>query len=277
MPADPPRIALVLLLAAGAAPAEDGPLYDSMADTVFDLVRSDDPTAFVCLDHDGRAMRRIWDKRIDGEPTVEAHTYTARFADGLTTQVNVNPEFGSEEAARAEAETMMEALGRLPTRMREGVGRFGIHDGTPTFSAGPRGGGEGPRGERGRIIAYAGRARERAAKDGLEETLFHEAVHATLDAEWADAPEWRAAQEADGRFLTAYGAENPGSEDLADTAPFAHALMRHPGRVPPVDTADIRAAIPHRLAVLERILPPDEPAFRQVAEPEGCAEGTRLD
>ena len=268
--------ALALLLTAGEAAAEEGPLYDSMADTVFDLLRSDDPTAFVCLDHDGRATRRIWDKRVDDEPTVKAYVYTAGFADGLTTQVNVNPEFGSEEAARAEAETMMEALGRIPTRMREGVGRFGIHDGMPTFSAGPRGVSAGPQGERGRIIAYAGRGRQRAAEDGLEETMFHEAVHATLDAEWAVSPEWRAAQEADGRFLTAYGEANPEDEDLADTAPFAHALARHPERIPPVDAADIRAAIPNRLALLAGILPPDEPHFRRVAAPEGCAAGTAL-
>ena len=271
------RPVVAVLLAAGAASAQDGPLYGSMTDTVFDLIRSDDPTAFVCLEYDGRAARQIWDKRIDDEPTVEAHTYTARFADGLTTQVNVNPEFGSEEAARAEAEILMKALGRIPTRMREGVGRFGIHDGTPTFSAGPRGGGMGPEGERGRIIGYAERGRQRIAEGKLEETMFHEAVHATLDAEWAETPEWRAAQEADGRFLTAYGEANPQGEDLADTAPFAHALMHHPERVPPVDTQDIRAAIPNRLALLEEILPPDEPVFRQVAEPEGCAEGAVLD
>ena len=270
------RAALLCVLAAGAGPASAEPIYDSMAGTVFDLIEAGDPTAFVCIEHDGRADRRIWDKRVDGEPTVAAYAYTARFADGLTMQVNVNPEFGSEAAARAEAVIHMEALGRLPTRMREGVGRFGIHDGTPTFSAGPRGGGMGPAGERGRIIAYAARTRARAAEDGLEETLFHEAVHATLDADWAGSPEWRAAQRADGRFLTAYGEADPQGEDLADTVPFAFALMRHPDRIPPADTRDIRAAIPNRLAVLAEILPPDEPLFRRLAEPAGCAEGAVL-
>ena len=176
--------ALVVLLAACAAAevapvgrAGADPIYASMADTAFDLIETSDPTAFVCLDYDGRVPRAIWDKRVDSEPTVEAYAHTARFADGLTTQVAVNPEFGSEAAARAEAVYHMTALGRIPTRLREGVGRFGIHDGTPTFSAGPLGGGTGPRGERGRIIAYAERARMRAARDGLEETMFHEAVH----------------------------------------------------------------------------------------------------
>ena len=271
------RAAFLWVLVVGAGPASADPVYDSMADTVFDLIESSDPTAFVCVEHHGRADRRIWDKRVDGEPAVAAYTYTARFADGLTTRVNVNPEFGSEAAARAEAVTHMEALGRLPTRMREGVGRFGIHDETPTFSAGPRGGGMGPAGERGRIIAYAARARARAAEDGLEETLFHEAVHATLDADWAQSPEWRAAQEADGRFLTAYGEADPQGEDLADTMPFAFALMHHPDRIPPADRSDIRAAIPNRLAVIETILPPGEPRFRRVAEAEGCAEGAGLD
>ena len=265
--------ACVTVEVAGSSRAETGPLYGSMADTVFDLIETGDPTAFVCLDSGGRASREIWDKRVDGEPTVEAYTFTARFADGLTVQVNVNPEFGSEAAARAEATYHMTALGRIPTRLREGVGRFGIHDGTPTFSAGPLGGGMGPSGERGRIIAYAERARMRAAEGGLEETMFHEAVHASLDREWAGSEAWRAAQEADGRFLTAYGEADPEGEDLADTAPFAHALMRHPERIPPADRRDIRAAIPNRLAVIAGMLPPEEPAFVRIAEPEGCAEG----
>lgn len=258
------------------AAAEDGPLYGSMASGPHDLLRFGDPTAFVCLDDDGRAMRQIWDKRVDDEPTVNAYVYTARFADGLTTQVNVNPEFGSETAARAEAAYLAVALGRLPTRLREGVGRLGVHDGTPTFSAGPLGGGEGPRGERGRIIGYVENAQRRAARADLEETLFHEAVHASLDAEWAGSDAWRAAQAADGRFLTGYGEERPEGEDLADTVPFAWALMRHPDRIPPADAADIRAAIPHRLALIAEILPPDEPVFHGVDEPAGCAEGATL-
>ena len=82
-----------------------------------------------------------------------------------------------------------------------------------------------------------------------------------------------AAQQADGRFLTGYGARSPDREDLAETALFAFAILHHPDRFPPVDTADTLAAVPNRIAYIKTLLPPDQPLYYQVAEAAGCLSG----
>ena len=112
------------------------------------------------------------------------------------------------------------------------------------------GGGEG-------IHLYRESVERRVAANRFEETLFHEAVHTTLDDAHARSPGWLAAQRADGRFLTAHARAFPEREDLAETAPYAYALLRHPERVPPDDAARWKARVPHRIAVIAEIVPED--------------------
>ena len=99
---------------------------------------------------------------------------------------------------------------------------------------------------------------------------FHEAVHASWDRDHAAAPDWLAAQQADGGFLTGYAEAAPEVEDLAETALFAFAILHHPKRFPPVDTADTRAAVPHRIAYFAGLLPPGAPLIVPLAGAPGC-------
>lgn len=55
--AGPIRRALSALAAAAATPP-----FGSTADTVFDIVTTGDPSAFVCLSYDGRAVRQMWER-----------------------------------------------------------------------------------------------------------------------------------------------------------------------------------------------------------------------
>ena len=116
-------------------------------------------------------------------------------------------------------------LGQLPPLLRAGIRQFGIHKGDQGFHGGP-----------GKIFMYQDRTTLRIAQNHLEESLMHEAVHASLDATYRDDPAWRAAQDSDGRFVTAYAAAHPEGEDLAESLLFAYGLLRHPGRIPPVDS-----------------------------------------
>jgi hypothetical protein len=240
---------------AGAAPP-----FGDTAGTVFDIIRVDDPGTFSCLEDLGRGARQIWDKRVDGEPVVNAHLFMARYSDGTNIEIAINPEFGREEA-QAQALRFAEPLGRLPTLLREGIGKFSLHDGDEGFHAGT-----------GQIVFYDDLATYRESYDHLEESLFHEAVHASLDDAHRLAPDWLAAQAADGGFLTDYGEGSPEREDLAETALFAFAILHHPGRLPPVDTQDTLAAVPNRIAYIEKhLFPPGAPLTWQVAEPQACS------
>ena len=50
-------------------------------------------------------------------------------------------------------------------------------------------------------------------------------------------------------------------EDMAETALFAWGILRHPGRIPSADTADIKAVVPNRIAFLGEILPVEGEIF----------------
>jgi hypothetical protein len=200
-----------------------GPLYESTADTVFDIITTRDEGHFMCLEYKGRQVEQIWDKRISDEPLVDIYSFVANFDDGTTIELAINPEFGSPEIARAEAMRYVTPLGQLPTMLRAGIARFSVHKGDEAFHAGT-----------GQIIAYADKASLRIEENHLEETIFHESIHASFDAKYRLAPKWAEAQRQDGRFLTQYGRKVPDREDLAETALFAYAISRHPGRIPPV-------------------------------------------
>ena len=231
----------------GTAQSLTAPLYDSTADTVFDLIHTADPSTFLCARFVKDTNKVLWDKRIDGERPTEAFQFEAYF-EHLPAPITflVNAEFGRQERAMQEVLRIAPAFGRLPLIVQTEVQQIGIHDGMPTFSAGP-----------GKIFLYSDRVTRRISQNKLEESLFHEAVHASLDTRFARSQLWRDAQSADPGFLTQYGANNPAREDLAESALFAYAIQRYPGRLPPVDTQDVLRQIPNRLTALNEILEAD--------------------
>ena len=243
------------------------PPYDYTAGTVFDIIRTDDPTSFVCLHPRGRATRQMWDKRVEREFYHKVYLYDAYFADGGKFEVHVNPEFETPEAATAEAFRYMRGFGQLPTVLRAGIRSLGIHRGNKTASAGA-----------GKIFVYQGNAIKRQSRNKLEETLFHESVHASLDGKYMNSRAWRTAQKADPGFMTEYARDRFPREDMAETALFAWGILRHPGRIPPADTADIKAVVPNRIAFIGGILPVEGDIFDMpeggpvtlVDAPDGC-------
>lgn len=241
-------VAIALILSAALTPATNAtagqaePPFSSTSDTVFDIIRTGDPSTFRCLSYDGRDTRQMWDKRVDGEDYHDTYLFRAHFTDGPPVDFIVNPEFGSQEAARAEVERYTHALGQLAPLFRQNIRQIGIHKGMPTYSAGT-----------GKIFVYADRTSLRISENHLEESLLHEAVHASLDANHRLAPDWVAVQQQDPGFLTDYAASRPEREDLAETALFAWGLLHHPDRIPPVDSRDIRAQVPARLAYLNQL------------------------
>lgn len=237
------------------------PPFSNTAGTVFDIIQKNDPSALLCVEDAGRGARQIWDKRVDGEPVVNAFLFMARYRDGSNIEIAINPEFGSQTAALAEALRYAAPLGQLPTTLRAGIMRFSVHGGRKSYHAGS-----------GQIVVYAETTDNRLGYNHLEESLFHESVHASWDATHRLSAGWIKAQNADGRFLTGYGERSPEREDLAETALFAYAILHHPDRFPPADTRDTVAAVPARLAYIEALLPPDQPIHYSLRAPIACRE-----
>ena len=226
------------------------PLYGSTGPLKFDIIQEGDETSFLCLHYRGRATRQMWDKRVDNEFNHPVFLFYAYFTYGIRFEINVNPEFETVERATKEAFRYTRGLGQLPTMLRRGIDRFGIHDGDETASAGA-----------GKIFVYRANAIDRQGYHHLEETLFHEAVHVSLDPHYMYDRDWRAAQEADPGFVTRYARDRYPREDMAESALLAYGILRYPGRIPAKEEARIRAINPNRIAFLATLLPVDAPIF----------------
>jgi hypothetical protein len=253
--------ALAYCLLAGVAAAE--PLFpNSVVSNDIDFITTSDPAVPGCLRYLGQAAREMAGALDTDELMAEdVHTFEVAFADGSRVGLWVHPSVGRREEAEAVAGLLVGPLGRLPAVMRMPLSHVVIHSGDYTAMAEDLGN---------FFAVYADNVRARLSTHDLEETVFHESVHASLDVLWADSSVWRNAQNADGGFITEYAAEEPEGEDLAESALFAYTYLRHPERLPPEVARGIEAIMPARLAVFETIFGAPEPDVTGLELPQDC-------
>jgi len=242
-----------------ADPDDPEPIESTGADLT-QVISPDDPSAFTCLLPATRATVEMLD--VDGEayePVAEVWRFDAVFADGTQIEIRVDPAVGSADDVRREVDRHVGPLGRLPTMLRRDIGMLTIRPGDRSAAASQ---GEG-------ITVQTGNVDIRTADDQYDETLFHEAVHTSLDPRFAfqRSDVWLEAQRADGRFLTTYGRENPDTEDLAESFLYAFGALHHPDRVS-VDV--VIGRIPNRVTFVEELLPPDEPIMVSIGPTSSC-------
>jgi hypothetical protein len=242
----------VLLLASTPALAQDEPLYrSSVVGTDFDFITEEDPDTFERLDDKGKELAEMPDKSNRSAPLrQEAFLFVAHFSDGTTVKLFIDADFETQEAARKEALRYTPRLGKLPTALRRGVSRLVVHQGGIDVTAFS---------DIGLMVLYSDNASKRIKTHDLEETIFHESVHAAWDKTHASSAEWLDAQKKDGKFITDYAKKNPTKEDLAESALFAYTLTHHPDRIPKEAAEKITRAIPSRIAFVEKLVPKDKP------------------
>ncbi len=244
-------IMLLLLLAAGAmgsglaqssgseaqqAPQADPPFWG----TIFldpDIITASDPTTFQGAPYAGRGMRTMFDRRVNNWITVNAYLFAASFDNGLTAEIQVNPEFGSPAAAEVEALKYGKAIGQLPQALRTDLETVWIHLGVQPFGGGNN-----------NILIHTGQSAVYEADGILEETLVHEASHTSLDAYHAAAPGWLAAQTADANFISVYARDYPTREDIAESFLPYVALCCRPDRITTQLAGTFTQTIPNRIA-----------------------------
>jgi len=213
------------------------------AGTIFidpDIITASDPTTFRDLTYAGQEARTMFDRRANAFITVDAFLFEAAFDDGLSAEVQVNPEFGTPAAASVQAGKYAEVIGRLPIALRRNVKTVWIHMGTQLFGGGND-----------NLLIHIGQAALYEADGILEETLVHEAAHTSLDAAHANSPGWRAAQNADGRFISTYARDNPGREDVAESFLPWLAVRIRPERVTASLAETIQRTIPNRITYFD--------------------------
>jgi len=231
-----------ILTACGDGPTGPTQARPPLGPTIFidpDIITEADPTTLVSVDSAGTGERLMFDRREDAFVTYEAHLFGATFDDGLSAEIQVNPEFDIDEAAAA-AELYAAAIGRLPTMLRQDVATVWIHRGVQPFGGGND-----------NILIHTGQAEAYAEEGILEEALIHEAAHTSMDAAHASASGWTAAQAEDGVFISQYAMDNPGTEDLAESMVPYIAVRHRSDRITDFLEAVIVRAIPARIAYLD--------------------------
>lgn len=204
----------------GAPAAPTGPgtpnTTPPFSGTIFidpDIITASDPTTFQGLTAKRQALRTMFDRRVNAFVQLQPYLFDAAFSDGLTTEVQVNPEFGSTEAARAQADKYAIVIGRLPKSV--GQGDLYLADGI------------------------------------LEETFVHEAAHTSLDAAHASSAGWVSAQTRDPVFISTYARDNPQREDIAESVLPWLAVRYRSERISSALAATILQTIPNRIAYFD--------------------------
>ena len=204
-----------------------------------DILTEADPTTFQKIEDAGRGERTMYDRR-SGWVYENAFLFNASFSDLPDVEIQVNPEFGDTDTARAQAEAYAPVIGRLPRCLRVDVRTVWIHKGDNPFGGGNN-----------NLLIHTGQADQYVASGILEETLVHEASHTSLDADHATASRWLDAQAADGNFISTYARDNPTREDVAETFLLYFALRYGPGRISQSLIDTINDTIPNRIAYFD--------------------------
>ncbi len=200
------------------------PLFpNSVVSNDIDFILSNDPDTFVSLDFIGLDDKEMPDSQSEDLFDQDTFVFEASFSDGVTLEIWCHSSFGSQAAAQEYAEKLGPRLGKLPAIHRDPLDHVVIHNGNATAFAEIEGN---------FFILYSENMDARISTNDLEETVFHEAVHASIQEIYANDPAWLKAQNADQAFITEYGADLPSLEDFPETALFAYAYIRYPGRLP---------------------------------------------
>lgn len=204
------------------------------------IIIEDDPTTFDTLTIAGRGMRTMYDRRVNDWVNENAYLFIATYDDGLSLEIQVNPEFGSEELALKEAEKYAPILGQLPSVLRKDAQTVWIHKGVQPFGGGNN-----------NFLIHTGQTALYERDGILEETLVHEGSHTSLDNPHANSMGWLDAQKADPSFISTYARDNPTREDIAESF-LPYLMIRYrSGRMDPNMVKVITETMPNRIAYFD--------------------------
>ena len=214
---------LYVVLNSSQLNAQDPLFPNSVVSNDIDFILDTDLDVFEDLNFIG-----LDNKEMPGEPNggelfdTNTFIFKANFIDGNSLEIWCHSSFLTQETAKEYADKLCPRLGKLPDFQRNLLDHVVIHNGD---------GGAFAEIEGQFFILYSENMDERISTHDLEETVFHESVHASYQFMYQNDPSWLDAQIQDPTFVTEYAQNNPQIEDLAESALFAYTLITHPGRL----------------------------------------------
>lgn len=221
------------------------PLFpNSIVSTDIDFIKDSDPNAFSNIQYIGQDDKEMPDSRTDVLFDIGTYIFEVSFSNGGVIEVWAHSSFGDEFAAQEYADKLTNRLGKLPEFMRNTISHIVLHKG----NAGAFAESEGHF-----FVLYSENMDVRISNNDLEETIFHESIHAALDFEYLQSSEWSQAQQNDNAFITQYAKENPNKEDMAESALFAYTMIKYPNRLSSEIETWVNTNIPNRYTFFETI------------------------
>lgn len=221
------------------------PLFNnSIVSTDIDFIFSNDEDAFLNITYLGQADKEMPDSRNDILFDNGTYVFQLDFSLGNSIDIWVHSTFGSENAAFEYANKLTEPIGKLPEFMRSELSHVVLHKGNAGAFA---------ESEANFFVVYSENIDTRISNNDLEETIFHESVHASLDADFLKSEQWLKSQQNDYAFITEYAKENADKEDMAESALFAFTMIKHPGRLSSDIEMWVKTNIPNRYAFFQAI------------------------
>ena len=202
-----------------------------------EIINDSDPSCFRDLNYLGQEIRTMFDRRVDDWIDNEAYCFPANYNDGLVIEVQVNSEFENQQLAKKFAEKYAFLIGKLPNELRKDVQTVWIHKGMKPFGGGNN-----------NILIHTDWSEQNYEPQGIiEETLFHEACHTSLDLFHAKNSLWKNAQNLDSIFISEYARDNPIREDIAESYLPYFAIRYRRDRLPEELIKKIENAMPNRI------------------------------
>ncbi|WP_420445736.1 Ig-like domain-containing protein [Candidatus Poriferisodalis sp.] len=218
------------------------PPYSGTVWITSDILGPSDPSSLGSVTYVGRGMRDVYDRRVTRWITVDAYLFEVKFGD-RTVEFQVNPEFGSEEAARESIDTFAPAIGRLPDVLMSELREVEMNAGAGLFG--------GNSYNRSLLIHTDDAATQNAIRQGfLEEVFLHEGAHMALD-HLGKASGWHSAQRSDSVFISEYARDYPDREDIAESFLPYFAVRHRPERLTAQQWCIMTTTMPNRLAYFD--------------------------
>ena len=214
------------------------PLFpNSIVSTEIDFIREMDKDVFESILFLGREDKEMPDSRTDQLFDTNTFIFQVNFTEGNPIEIWAHSSFTTIEAAEEFAQKIVHRLGKLPDFMRNNISHVVLHKGDATAFA---------EAAANFFVVYSENIDVRISNNDFEETVFHESVHATLDAIYLQNNQWTLAQQKDNAFITVFAENNPNKEDLAETTLFVYTLINFPERLPDNVSAWMTANIANR-------------------------------
>lgn len=253
-------IANVWLLGSVYSADEKDPPFHGTIFPESGIITEADPSDFIDLNPSGQGMRRMYDRR-SGWIHRKVWLFEANYHGGRSVEVQVNPEFETQDEAQTQARRFARVIGRLPRCLRTELKSVWIHKGNKPFGGGNN-----------NLLIHTGQAEDYIRSGILEETLVHEACHTSLDGNHSKAEKWLAAQKMDPRFISTYARDNPLREDIAESFLPYMATQFSPTRVSHEYTGKVVDSIPARIDYFDSLKLDLAPWFSAKEKPESVTD-----